>query len=186
MAKRLKEIWLPVDGWYGYEVSNLGRIRSKNSRYYNLHPHGQVLKSVLCNNKYYKVTLCARGFRKDLLVHRLVATAFHGPPTPEAPDVNHKNFIKTDNRDSNLEWVSKSGNDAHAVAAGRKFIPPIHAPESMARGARHGMAKLKDKQVLEIRRLSSQGISAPKLAAKFGVGIPTIYKIKYRQGWRHI
>ena len=48
-------------------------------------------------------------------VHRLVCEAFHGSAPSDKPHVNHINGVKDDNRPSNLEWMSQSGNNNHAT-----------------------------------------------------------------------
>ena len=43
-------------------------------------------------------------------MHRLIATAFHGPPKNESDIVDHIDEDKTNNHPSNLQWVSRSVN----------------------------------------------------------------------------
>ncbi len=38
----------------------------------------------------------------------------HGFPRYEVSDVNHRNKVRTDNRISNIEWVTRSQNSKHA------------------------------------------------------------------------
>lgn len=52
-----------------------------------------------------------------------------------------------------------------------------------ARGERHPMSKLKECDVLEIRRLSGEGHTRASLARRFGVCHPTIVKIVKRERW---
>lgn len=62
----------------------------------------------------YRMTI--NGVKKHVKGHRIALNAFFG----EKPDlcVNHKNGIKTDNRISNLEWVTVAENNAHAIRMG--------------------------------------------------------------------
>ena len=115
------ENWKAIPGFEGrYEVSDLGRVRSL--------PHevaigngaeritqGHLLKPQQARNGYLLVSLGRRN--KHMLIHRLVALAFI--PNPEGlAEVNHKNLNKTDNRVSNLEWISKPENMDHAHKTG--------------------------------------------------------------------
>ena len=75
-------------------------------------------------NGYACVHLYKKGknSRKPVSVHKLVATAFVKNPLNKR-EVNHINFIKTDNRAENLEWVSRAENVAHAMFNGRRYYP---------------------------------------------------------------
>lgn len=53
-------------------------------------------------------------------------------------------------------------------------------------GEKHGMAKLKEKDVLEIRRLYKEGYSSRKIGRKFNAGKSTILRIVRRNNWNHI
>lgn len=64
-------------------------------------------------NGYMKVCLNLNG-KAQFLLHQLVA--LHFLPNPyKHEQVNHKNGDKTDNRVSNLEWVSASENIQHSL-----------------------------------------------------------------------
>lgn len=54
------------------------------------------------------------------------------------------------------------------------------------RGETHGMAKLKEHQVREIRNLVQQGMPLTHIAPLFNVRPITIAKIRDKQTWRHV
>jgi hypothetical protein len=129
-----KEIWKPVTAikckndilkFEGYEVSNLGRIRTYKKRY------GKVSKSKMLsgenrslNKDPYFITgrpdkagyyqLCLSDINKkryNVRVHTVVAQTFLGFP-PEGLMVCHFNDIKTDNRVENLRYDTAKANQA--------------------------------------------------------------------------
>lgn len=98
------ERWKPIFGYEKYEVSSLGRVRSKHSGV------EKILRPVKHNCGYLQVNLCRNGKVKLFLVHRLVAGAFIPNDDETKTIINHRNEIKTDNRASNLEWCDYSYN----------------------------------------------------------------------------
>ena len=98
------EQWRAVEGYPGYEVSNLGRVR-KNGKLTPLHRAGKG---------YLRTTLQKDGKQKQDYIHRIVAKAFI--PNPEnKPTVNHIDGDKDNNRVSNLEWATYLENNLHAI-----------------------------------------------------------------------
>lgn len=105
-----QEKWKPVVGYEGrYEVSDLGRIRSKW--------FDKILKPQGMNTGYKLISLTVNRKHKNALVHRLVAHAFLESIEGKKL-VNHKNGDKSDNRAVNLEWCTYSENIRHAFSIG--------------------------------------------------------------------
>lgn len=121
----MEEIWKEIEGYENYEVSNMGRVRSIDHEVYQegiglRKLKGKVVKPWHNGNGYYKVCLGSYvtpdGKRKHptAFVHRLVAKAFLDNPD-NLEQVDHINFDRSDNRLSNLRWVSRRTNILHSL-----------------------------------------------------------------------
>ena len=114
-----QEIWLPVVGWEGlYEVSSLGRVKSLPGKKGGRDKTGRILRPGKTRFGYLGVMFDFEGRSKWVTVHRIVATAFI-PNTNTLPCINHKDFNKRNNTESNLEWCTYKHNSRHALDARR-------------------------------------------------------------------
>jgi hypothetical protein len=120
------EKWIPIKNYEdSYEVSNLGRIRSKDR--YTPTWNGQVFKKGVVKklkedkDGYFKVWLSHESKKKPFFVHRLVAEAFI-PNEKGSPIVNHLDGDKQNNLPGNLEWCTRSENDKHAFKLGLRKV----------------------------------------------------------------
>jgi len=116
----MKEIWKSVPSHVGiYEVSNLGNVRSlPKDRGSFKNVKGKLLRLVLNSRGRYRVALWKDGTWRWWPVSRLVLAAFIGPPPSEEHHADHVNGIKTDNRLTNLEWVTPEENNLRAINMG--------------------------------------------------------------------
>lgn len=103
------EIWKEIKGYNGrYKISNLGRV-------YSNFGSGKILKNILGNRGYFKVSLKMNGERTNAHIHRLVAKEFVSGHFNGAI-VNHIDGDKLNNHYTNLEWVTQQRNNEHSLA----------------------------------------------------------------------
>jgi len=123
----MEEIWKPIKGYLGYEVSNFGNIRSYRKRgssnEMNKEPHKVRGGKAGRNCSYLNFYASNENGVSSLLVHRCVANAFI-ENEHNKPQVNHKDKNGHNNHVSNLEWVTSSENLLHAKS-GSKFVPSV-------------------------------------------------------------
>ena len=114
----MKERWSDIEGFPGYRVSSEGRVCSRKDYHGNLADDWHLLKPVQYSNGYLMVTLHDKNRQaRPTSVHRLVARHFI-PTDDETLVVDHLDGCKTNNRASNLEWVTGRENSIRACKAG--------------------------------------------------------------------
>lgn len=97
------EVWKPIKGYKGYQVSNLGRVKS-------FHNHRVFIRKQHYNEKGYLLLQLEDGKnRKTIRVHRLVAQAFL-PSYRDSLDVDHINSQRDCNVVSNLRCITHKEN----------------------------------------------------------------------------
>ena len=120
----MTEEWREIDGYYGYEVSNLGRVRSHWQKKHKPEGYGcdrvysddtRIMSTSDDGNGYLKLMLYNRdtGKRFCKKVHRLVAEAFVPGKDEEHDTVDHIQSGpkgKLDNSAGNLRWISRRDN----------------------------------------------------------------------------
>jgi DNA-binding transcriptional regulator YiaG len=170
----MKEIWKDIEGYEGlYKCSLDGLIKSLPR---NTTP-GKILSGGISASGYRMIWLYKDGHRRNKNVHRIIAETFI-PNPKNLPQVNHKNGNKLDNRKKNLEWTTESGNAIHAFKI--KLRTPL-------KGENHGMAKLTNLQIVEIRKEykgRGKGLSHQQLANKFNVSRQLIGFIINNKNWK--
>lgn len=107
------------------------------------------------------------------MVSRLVCEAFHGPAPSAEHQAAHRNGVRTDNRPSNLRWLTRHENYQDQVRHGTD-----------RRGERHHLAVLTAQDVREIRALSGTMLQR-EIAARFAVTQGQVSSIINRKIWAH-
>jgi hypothetical protein len=160
----MAEIWHPIVGFEGYEVSDQGNVR-----HWRRTCEWKTLKAWAEHKGYLRVGLASGGYAKKVFVHRLVVLAFIGPIGADH-QINHKDGVKTHNWVSNLEVVTNLENYIHAKSIGL-----------MACQKRY---KLDMDKAGEIRHKYVRGIyDSHRLAREYGVHPSTILDVIHGVSW---
>lgn len=154
------EVWKDLGSPFDthYQVSSLGRVRSKNRDIHCKDGRAISLKSKIMAQEThkticYRVRLCVDSVKYSKSVHRLVAMAFIDNPDKK-PEVNHLDGNRLNNKLENLEWVTKEENMSHAVVMGlinnpfgvcsrnSKFVTEVYNGEGELIAETYGNAEL--------------------------------------------
>lgn len=188
-----EEIIKPLNGFEGlYEISNLGYvigveriIEFKNTkRHIKRHINKNIPNP---KNKYIYVYLFKNNKNYAKRLHRLLAE--HFIPNPEnKPNINHIDGNRQNNNLSNLEWVTSKENSRHMydVLGFKTPREKIDKMRESQKGEKHHKSKLKEEQVLEIRKKLKDGYSELFLAKEYGVAPNNIHCIKINKIWKHV
>ena len=104
----LEEVWKDIENYPNYQISNLGRVKSKER--YTKQRNGMNLRKekLLTPQKDHKGYLYVRLYNENgwkyFKIHRLVADAFI-PNVNNKPTIDHINRKKDDNNVHNLRWA---------------------------------------------------------------------------------
>ena len=178
----MSEVWKDIPDYEGsYQVSNMGRIRSVDRvvtfsdgrvRKYK----GKILKPLLNDRGYERITLSNGGRCNIKRVHRLVLETFKPHVNMNDLQVNHIDGNKLNNHLTNLEWVTARDNILHAYDMGLINNKGERAPHT----------KLSNTDVLEILQRLSTGELHRDIGLDYGVSKSCITKINTGTTWRSV
>lgn len=143
----------------GYLVSTEGRIKGKYV-------------------EFLKPTVTTAGYETSSigLVHRVVVETFLGE-IPKDYEVNHIDGCKTNNRLNNLEIVTKSENQKHAVRTG---LQPIF------KGETNPMAELTESDVIDIYNIIKNGDTNMDIGIKYNLHDRYVSLIRHGKRWKYL
>lgn len=160
-----------LGSWNDYLVREDGAIFGKG---------GKQLKTGITQKGYACISLSINGKNKFMKVHRIVAEVFIANPL-NLPTVNHKDVNKQNNHFSNLEWADHKYQREHAIKNGKGV--GYKRDNNGEKGTNH---KMKNHEVLLVRKLYAEGVSQVELATKFNLSTPAINHIIKRRSWKHL
>lgn len=173
------EKWRPVPKLEeSFEVSNFSRVRNKNT--------GTILNPQMGGSKYMFFMLYDKKtkIRVKKYLHRLVALCF--VPNPyKCHEVNHIDGNKMNNAADNLEWVTPSQNQLHAIQTG---LRRTYFRVGDTNGEKNAASKLTWAMVDEIRAWYAEQYRTTKdlieKGKEYNVGYKTIFDVVKERKWK--
>lgn len=164
-----------------YMISNYGRVVSFHKN------KSKLLKNFKTKSGYEYICLSHNGADKWCFIHRLVAEYFIEIPKELLQqgysynnlEVNHKNGTydgKSDNRYTNLEWVTSSENKYHAYNTGLKKKGE-ESPASIYS---------EDKIIAACDLLEENKLSVRKITEMTGIPYSTLAQLLTKNQWKDI
>lgn len=138
---------------------------------------------------YSMVTLCAKGKKSRVRVHRLVAEIF--VPNPQQfREVNHKDGKKENNAADNLEWCTRQHNVMHSYQTQLRAVSEAQKERiakigRFQKGENHPTAKYTNDVIVHIRQLRKNGKTHKEISTHTGVSMTQISYILNGKSRKH-
>lgn len=176
--KKIYQTW--IKGYEGmYMITSDGEVvslpRLQKGRYNNYSRNKGRVLTKRKNRGYWSVALSKDKSYRRFSIHRLVYQSFVGE-IPKGKQINHIDGDKLNNKLKNLEVVTPKENTQHAWRNGLS---------KKQMGEKNGLSRLKEWQVLEIKRLGHR-VSQKELAKMFDCHQTSIHYILSGKTWSHV
>lgn len=176
------EIWKDIPLYEGrYQASNMGRIKSlehtSNGKSYNTSFKSKFKEKILNT---YSSDESKSSFvilnKKTFSIPKIIATLFIPNPNNYPLAIHRTNNWKN-NKATNIIWASYNKATIKRLKIHKRKHP---------KGSLNPASKLQEDDVINIRKLSNEGISLCKLSKKYGVCKTTISRIINKLTWKNI
>ena len=161
-----------------YQVSKSGKIRNKKTK--------RILKPQTSKFGYQILTVRPnKNEQINIRIHQIVAETYIGEK-PNGYVVNHKDGNKKNNNYKNLEYVTSSENNIHALKKGLRKKASNLKPK---RGEESKLHKLTEKEVIKIiEERYKTGFGCRKIAKMLNLPLGAVDGVlsDKRPRWKHI
>ena len=161
-----------------YFVSNLGRTKSvdKNSG------EEKLMKATMLKTGFPKITYRLNEGCESVYPHKIVAEYFIPKPTHEHNHVIHVDMNRSNNKTSNLKWVTNDERKEHNKKRAQVFG---YDKKEHIRGV--GNYKLTEAKVAIIKKQLETGKTRRTMIAKrFGITLTQIKRIEKGENWSNV
>lgn len=169
------EHWKPIVGLVGYEISDLGHVRSYRTNGGKI-AHAPHMLKIRPVKGYPQVHLMGPAGPLEVKVHRAVLEAFVGP-CPEGMQGCHNDGNPLNSVLTNLRRDTPEANREDRRKHGKQMGVP---------GERHYRARFTEADIRCIRAEPYYVGVVRMLAEAFDVAPQTIKKIHSRKAWKHV
>lgn len=165
---------VPIPNALGYGVSRDGRFWSRFTNSGRLLDAWKPLAGKVNGQGYRLLALKFNGVRRTVSAHRIVLEVFLGP-CPECMECCHGPLGRLNNSLENLSWgthAKNCGEDKHR-----------DGKHGGNRGEKHGLSKLRVRDVKRIWRLRRRGLTQRAIAEKIGVSEGCVWSVLAGKRW---
>jgi len=171
----MTEVWKKTPDYPDYEVSDLGMVRSWKNGRWGRTEKPRVMKLYKDRKGYLSTFIRNEGEKSSKIrIHQIVLEMFSGP-RPEGMVACHNDGNPSNNHMGNLRWDTVQSNMADKLKHG-----------TAQKGENAPNNRLKNQEIIEIRRLGGMGLNTSLISKMFKVSKSHVRRVIRRTRWAHI